>query len=856
MNYIGEHLFPGQLGHFLAVLSLVASLLATISFFKVHKAVLANEKKSWLRLSKICFAIETISVVGIFSILYYIISSHLFEFKYAWQHSSRQLQTEYLLSCFWEGQEGSFMLWSFWHCVLGWIIIARGGKWVAPVMTIVSFAQFCLATMLIGIYFFGFKVGSSPFVLLRNEIPGPIFSQPNYLSFVKDGNGLNALLQNYWMVIHPPILFLGFASTVVPFAFAMAGFMTKDHKGWTAPALPWALFSVAILGTGIMMGAAWAYESLNFGGYWAWDPVENASLVPWLVMVAGVHTNLVYKHSGYSLKSTYLFYVLSFFLILYSTFLTRSGILGDTSVHAFTDLGMNVQLYLFLAIFVWLAPVIAGQNNTEKLAAAGTGIFLTVVGYWVPWLTLVSIFVAIGYFIWQMSRNKNIPVIVKEENTYSREFWMFIGALVFFLSAILIIGKTSLPVWNKVFPKKLPLATGDKNEFSYNQIEVFIAIIIGTLTAATQYLKYKDTAPGLFFKKISIPFFVSLAIGILLSVFNGISHIKHGLGFNIAIHVGVFSAVFAIVANAGYIFDSLKGKLKLAGPSVAHVGFGMVLLGILLSSGNKQILSIGDKSGMNPWREGDQENPAENMTLVKGLTTQMGDYDVTYVQDTFNQRSHKTYLELVFQKKGTNNVFKLYPDIIKNNKGAEGLTANPDAKHFLSKDIFTYISYYIPKELRTDTSTFRNVVAAVGDTNFYGNGMWVLNKLELNPADNRFQYNPNDTIIAADITVISKTGSIYKAKPAIMLNRDNQQQMEDTLTSLGLVFRFNSFADIQNKKLGIGVKESSAMLDYITIKAYEFPNINILWLGIMVTVIGTVMSMVRRILLLRKSKAV
>jgi cytochrome c-type biogenesis protein CcmF len=148
------------------------------------------------------------------------------------------------------------------------------------------------------------------------------------------------------MVIHPPVLFLGFASTIIPFGFAYAGLLNKDHS-WTRVSLSWTCFSAAVLGTGIMMGAAWAYESLSFGGYWAWDPVENASLVPWLVLIAGLHTNLIYKHTGYSLKSTYLFYIFSFSLVLYSTFLTRSGILGDTSVHAFTGADMTPQLILF-----------------------------------------------------------------------------------------------------------------------------------------------------------------------------------------------------------------------------------------------------------------------------------------------------------------------------------------------------------------------------------------------------------------------------------------------------------------------------------------------------------------------------
>lgn len=291
MNYIGEHLLPGQIGHFFAVLSLVVSLLATVTYALAFRAAEPVAKKSWLKLSHGLFFVETISVVSMFITLYYIISNHLFEYKYAFTHSDLSLQVEYLLACFWEGQEGSFMLWSFWHCVLGWILIWRSKKWEAGVMMVISFAQFCLATMVLGIYFFGNKVGSSPFVLSRNEgffDSAPIFKdvmtgnlRADYLTLIKDGSGLNTLLQNYWMVIHPPILFLGFASTIVPFAYAMAGLLSRKHE-WIKPALPWASFSAAVLGTGVMMGAAWAYESLSFGGYWAWDPVENASLVPGL----------------------------------------------------------------------------------------------------------------------------------------------------------------------------------------------------------------------------------------------------------------------------------------------------------------------------------------------------------------------------------------------------------------------------------------------------------------------------------------------------------------------------------------------------------------------------------------------
>ena len=805
MEFIGELLLPGQLGHFFAILSLVASLLATIAFFKATNTTDLLKKNSWIRLARIAFLAETISIIAIFASLYFIISNHLFEYKYAWQHSSKALQVEYLLSCFWEGQEGSFMLWSFWHCVLGWVLIWRAKKWEAPVMTVVSFMQFCLATMLIGIYFFNAKVGSSPFVLLRNEMKdAPIFSQANYLSFVKDGNGLNALLQNYWMVIHPPILFLGFASTIVPFAYAIAGLWTKDHKGWTRPAIPWAAFSGAILGVGIMMGAAWAYESLTFGGYWAWDPVENASIVPWLVMIAGMHTNLIFKSSGYSLKSTYVFYILSFMLVLYSTFLTRSGILGDTSVHAFTDLGMNSQLILFLLVFL------------------------------VPAFTL--------FFL----RSKEIPTIIKEENTYSREFWMFIGALVLFLSGMVIIVTTSLPVFNKILSTKW--AVGDDPEGFHNQVQVFVAIIIGMLTAITQYLKYKDTARKYLFKKIMVPTIAAVLLSAAITIWGGIAYDKKGIGFLIAVHLAVFAAVYSIVANSSYIWLVMKGRVKAAGASVAHVGFALVLLGILISSSKKSVLSY-NTTGMSPLKIGDKESPLENITLVKGVSTDMGKYMVTYKGDTLNKNNRKRYYEINFVKKSDKETFSLYPDIIENNKGSEGVTPNPDAKHYWNKDIFTYLTFLgDPTKIKAnDTSTFKNTEVKIGDTLFYSNGIMVLNKVVVNPQNERYNFAATDTALALDISVIAKDGNRYTSQPLIKVINGAVVKVPDTVMAQSLVIQFNQVKDQQTGLLEMGVKETSGVLDFVTLKAYEFPFINVLWLGIVVMVIGFFMSINQRL---------
>jgi cytochrome c-type biogenesis protein CcmF len=817
MYYNGEHLLPGQIGHFFAVLSLVASLVATIAFGKAFRTADLQARQGWLRLARAVFFIETVCVVGLFATLYYIISHHYFEYQYAFKHSDKGLQVQYLFACFWEGQEGSFMLWAFWHCVLGWILIWRARDWEAGVMMVISFAQFCLATMIVGIYFFGTRVGSSPFVLLRNEgffDTAPMFQdvlnggiRHDYLRLLKDGTGLNTLLQNYWMVIHPPILFLGFASTIVPFAYAIAGLLRKQHD-WIKPALPWGSFSAAVLGTGVMMGAAWAYESLSFGGYWAWDPVENASLVPWLTLVAGIHTNLIYRNSGYSLRPTYFFYIITFSLILYSTFLTRSGILGDTSVHAFTDLGMNTQLLLFLLIFVVPALVLYFKNY------------------------------------------KSIPSIQKEERTYSREFWMFIGSLVLFLTGIVIIAKTSVPVFNKLFNTKI--APPEDAEFAYNQIQVFVAVVIGLLTAVSQYFKYKDTPKSFFTKKIWLPTLIAVLISASISVFGNIGYVKKGPGFLVAIHLAIFAAVYAVVANTGYIWKGLNGKVKAAGASIAHVGFGLVLVGILISSSKKTVLSW-NTTGITPLQAADPKDkgnaagdPAENITLFKTLPTDMGKYMVTYVKDTVNPKDRKRYFEIDFKGKEGRDDFKLYPDVIKQNKGGEGFSANPSAKHYWYKDIFVYITSFREND-HEDTTSFKNREAKVGDTLFYSNGFMIFNKVHVNPPEQKNRYAENETAVILDITVVNKDGRRYPARPGIALSGESSRFITDTVVSQSLVLRFNKVIDKDAGKMEIGVKESGSITDLITLKVYEFPMINVLWLGVLIMVTGFIMSIVQRV---------
>ena len=809
MDYIGEHLVPGKIGHFFILLSLVTSLAASFSYFKSVQQRNTDGGKQWKKLARIFFITEALSVFFIFGIIFYIVSNHLFEYKYAWQHSSKALEPKYLLAAIWEGQEGSFLLWSIWHCVLGLIIISREKEWEAPVMTVVSLVQFVLATMVAGITVFGSKIGSNPFVLLRNEVPGEIFSRPEYLSMVRDGNDLNPLLQNYWMVIHPPVLFLGFASTLIPFAFAVSSLWTKRFADWAKDALPWALFSGGILSLGIMMGAAWAYESLTFGGYWAWDPVENASLVPWMVLVSGIHCLLIYRHTGHSLRATYFFLILSFLLVLYSTYLTRSGDLQDTSVHAFTGEGITRRhLQAFVLVFVLPALYLFFRNY------------------------------------------KKIPHIVKEEETSSREFWMFIGSLVLFLSAASIIIMTSIPVFNKLaalFTGKDKLikamAFGEESAFAYNRIQVFVAVVIGLLTAFGMYLKYKTTGKE-FLKRLIWPSVAALITAALILAFGGIDYREHGIGYLIAIWMAITAAVYAIIANASYIWLGVKGNIKRSGGSVAHVGFGLLLAGILISSSKKEILSYNSSGIPVFFGNESKEAPGENLTLIKGMRTDMGKYWVTYEKDSAHPKKPLWFYYVQFDAKNGKEKFTLTPNAFVNYKGNEGLMANPDSRHYWDHDVFTYITSLPDPEKNQDTASFRPQSVTVGDTLFYSKGYAVLESLTSRDNIPQPGFDPRDSASVASLKVYAKTGSEYTLQSLLINKGGNYLTSPDTLTAENLVVQLQK---VSGNIAELGIKESNTIMQYLTLKAYKFPFINLVWLGTLIMVTGFFIAMFRRI---------
>ncbi len=801
MEYINEHLWIGKLGNVFVILSFVFALLAGVSYFFAARE---NEvAPSWKRIARISFRIHALSVVGIVGSLFVMLYSHYFEYEYVWHHSNKEMPMRYILSCFWEGQEGSFLLWTFWHVVIGLVLQKTSKTFEAPVMATISLVQAFLTSMLLGIFVFEHRIGSNPFTVLLRNHPDfayiPLFQNPQYLDKL-DGRGLNPLLQNYWMTIHPPTLFLGFALTVVPFAYAMAGLWQKRFNDWIKPALPWAFVGVAVLGVGILMGGAWAYEALSFGGFWAWDPVENASLVPWLTLVGTAHLLLINRNHGQSLLAAFFLAILTFVLILYSTFLTRSGILGDSSVHAFTDLGMSGQLLIYLFFFLLL------------------GVYLLIKNW------------------------KHFPRQAQEEGIWSREFWMFVGAIVLLVSSFQIMFYTSMPVWNKLFD--LHKAPAKDAIGFYNSWQLPFAFITTLLIAIGQYFKYKNTELKVFLKKISISLVISLALTFLMIYLVNFDKPYYS--------ILLFSSIFAAVANANYMFLVLKGKIRKAGASVAHIGFALVMLGVLISTSKKDIISQ-NTSGKSIESLGEKFSNSDNILLTLGDTLPMGKYLVTYVgrkKEGINVHFNVDY----FTKDATGKLkkeFTLSPLFQINPR--MGNVPEPDTRHFPTFDVYTHVTFALiedPKEKKDNPAdeydAAKNHTMKKGDTIFSSNAIIVFDSLSTRIDKSKYKIDDKDIAVQAFFRVldIKKT---YIAAPLYVIHNNMIQPIASKVDEMGLQFMFWKI-DPSTGKIEISLQEKkSNTKDFIVMQAIVFPYINILWLGAIIMAIGTLLAIIERI---------
>lgn len=560
-----------MLGSIVLSLALVSSIIAMVMYFLTFRGY-----QNTINIGRIAYHIMAMLVIAASAILLFSILTHDYSYKYIYSYSSNELPKGILAATFWAGQEGSFMLWVLLTSIVGIVLqsySSKRGDLEARVMTAFTLSTSFLLVMVSPLFKNPFAyIWAEPIFISAKDINSAFFNQPwiqNFLfsdntsgqnfvkmdsqlytalssagiavkDFIINGKGLNPQLLNFWMQIHPPILFAGFSMATVPFAFAVAALMKNDYTQWVRQALPWVLAGAGILGLGIMMGGYWAYEMLGWGGYWAWDPVENSSLIPWLVGVGSIHTLLVQRKTqakggiGKYAKTNLILSILTYILVLYSTFLTRSGVLGDASVHSFVDPGMLV--YLFLVIFI------------------GTFILLG--------------FGMIAYR-WKYLSEK----IETDEALLSRDLALFTAAIVLCASALIVLVGTSAPLFGS-----------SVDTFFYNEMHIPLAIIIGLLNGLSLLLKWKQSNTQEVIKKAVVSAALSIILTVSIVLFGGVT--------DIMMILLSFTSAFALFVNLEIASKIIRGNKKMLGAYVSHIGIALFILGVIGSAAYSKHVDI------------------------------------------------------------------------------------------------------------------------------------------------------------------------------------------------------------------------------------------------------------------------
>ena len=270
-------------------------------------------------------------------ILWYGLLSDQFQLSYVWNHSERALPIFYKFAALWGGQAGSLLFWTLLLAIYSMIVAVGNREQHQRLMPYVNAVLH----------------GTMSFFLVLLVFAANPFEQVNFVP--ADGQGLNPLLQNYWMVIHPVMLYLGYVGMAVPFAFGVAALLSKKlDNEWVRSVRRWTLIPWMFLSVGIIMGSQWAYMELGWGGYWAWDPVENASFLPWLTGTAFLHSVIIQEQRGILKVWNLVLIWLTYFLVILGTFTTRSGIIESVHSFARSDVGPFFLSFLIIILFGFL----------------------------------------------------------------------------------------------------------------------------------------------------------------------------------------------------------------------------------------------------------------------------------------------------------------------------------------------------------------------------------------------------------------------------------------------------------------------------------------------------------------------
>lgn len=422
-------------------------------------AGITKRKGMYIAAERGAYAAFTTTTLSVLTLIYLLVTSD-FSIEYVASNTNTALPLFYKIVALWAGHNGSLLLWT-WIITIFIAIVAfqnrrKNMDQMPYVLLVIAGTMIFFAVLNIFV--------ANPFDTLYQD-----FGDRLQEFAPADGRGLNPLLQHPAMVIHPPVLFIGYVGSVVPFAFAIAALMTgKLGAGWIRTTRRWALTTWGFLSAGIVLGGKWAYVELGWGGYWAWDPVENASLLPWLTATAYLHSVMIQERKGMLKVWNMTLVIATYLLSVFGTFLTRSGIVS--SVHAFANSG--------------LGPLFA--------------IFLT-----------TSTIFSIG---WILYRRKDLKPEEEIQSLVSRESGFLFNNLLFLLATIAVL-------WGTMFPVISELFTGEQITVGppwFNNIMIPIGLAILVLTGIGPLLAWRHTSIESMKKSFGIPVLASILFTIIL----------------------------------------------------------------------------------------------------------------------------------------------------------------------------------------------------------------------------------------------------------------------------------------------------------------------------------------------------
>lgn len=514
----------------------------------VASALLSATKKepARLRLAIRLFALGSLSIAGSMVCLGALFVGDQFEYEYVASHSWKASAVAYKIAAIWSGQQGSFMLWAVASALFGILALRSTGVYKRAYIAI--YASF-LASLSAILAF------ESPFAILQKMVIGGAVYLP------LDGMGLAPSLQNYWVVIHPPIIFLGFGSLTVPFAYSLSAMLTGDVRSWANQVRPWALTGMTLLGLGLVLGGQWAYETQGWGGFWAWDPVENVSLVPWLLMAALVHGLMVQVTRSKWHWANLLLGGAPFLLFVYGTFLTRSGYLDKFSVHSFAQMDRSA---------LWIL-----------LGVVGTA-FGGFIGVWIARGRKLA---------------SSLPMETAELRS-PRESAFQAGALLLALLALSVAVGMSVPFLLGLLGKDAKVV----DEPLYHDVVVWFFVPILVLMSGAPFLSWRSME----WKELSRRSWFVLGIALLIesaiifalhnsdwpNVTDGASRITFPAGISVPrtpwVLTLTFFAALAVAGNSWRAAELFRRSKLGTGGLVTHVGVALTLAGLILSRGLEQ----------------------------------------------------------------------------------------------------------------------------------------------------------------------------------------------------------------------------------------------------------------------------